>query len=74
MVGLIESSAQTLEGLLSDVLDLARIESGRLELRTEPLRPRRLPAPDVRALFAPPAQAKGLCFEVEDLARGAGRV
>ncbi|HEX4198482.1 MAG TPA: ATP-binding protein [Caulobacteraceae bacterium] len=63
MVGLIESSAQTLEGLLSDVLDLARIESGRLELRAEPfeladcLR-------QTAALFAAPAKAKGLCFEV----------
>jgi len=63
MVGLIESSAQTLEGLLSDVLDLARIESGRLTLRDEPF--------DLAAclrqtagLFAPHAQAKGLCFEV----------
>ena len=64
MVGLIESSAQTLEGLLSDVLDLARIESGRLELRAERfdlagcLR-------QTAALFAPPAQAKGLCFETK---------
>ncbi len=63
MVGLIESSAQTLEGLLSDVLDLARIESGRLELRAEPfdlggcLR-------QTAALFATQAEAKGLCFEV----------
>jgi PAS domain S-box-containing protein len=62
MVGLIESSAQTLEGLLSDVLDLARIESGRLMLRDEPfdlascLR-------QTAGLFAPHAQAKGLCFE-----------
>ncbi|HZC17599.1 MAG TPA: ATP-binding protein [Caulobacteraceae bacterium] len=62
LVGLIESSAQTLERLLSDVLDLARIESGRLELRVERfdlagcLR-------QTAALFAPPAQAKGLCFE-----------
>jgi len=62
MVGLIESSAQTLEGLLSDVLDLARIESGRLTLRDEPfdlascLR-------QTAGLFAPHAQAKGLCFE-----------
>ena len=35
MVGLIASSAETLEALLSDVLDLARIESGRLELKAE---------------------------------------
>ena len=36
MVDLIGVSAQTLEALLSDVLDLARIESGRLDLRDEP--------------------------------------
>ncbi len=62
MVGLIESSAQTLEGLLSDVLDLARIESGRLELHAEPFDL----AEAVRqtaALFASPARAKGLSFE-----------
>ena len=35
MVELIGVSAQTLEVLLSDVLDLARIESGRLDLRDE---------------------------------------
>ena len=62
MVSLVESSAHTLEGLLSDVLDLARIESGRLELRDEPfdlancLR-------QTAALFASPARAKGLGFE-----------
>jgi CheY-like chemotaxis protein len=64
MVSLIENSAHTLEGLLSDVLDLARIESGRLELRAEPfdlancLR-------QTAALFAPPARAKGLSFEAQ---------
>ena len=63
MVGLIETSAHTLESLLSDVLDLARIESGRLELHAEPfdlancLR-------QTAALFASPARAKGLAFEV----------
>jgi signal transduction histidine kinase/CheY-like chemotaxis protein len=36
MVDLIGVSAHTLEALLSDVLDLARIESGRLDLRDEP--------------------------------------
>jgi PAS domain S-box-containing protein len=35
MVGLIETSGQTLVAILSDVLDLARIESGRLELKPE---------------------------------------
>jgi len=59
MVGLIESSAKTLERLLSDVLDLARVESGRLELAREPFALSRCIA-DVSALFHPSAQAKGL--------------
>ncbi|MDP1738605.1 MAG: ATP-binding protein [Caulobacter sp.] len=59
MVGLIETSGQTLEAILADVLDLARIESGRLELKPEPfdlgacLR-------GAAALFQPGAAEKGL--------------
>ncbi|MFZ5668308.1 MAG: ATP-binding protein [Pseudomonadota bacterium] len=61
MVRLIETSGQTLEALLADVLDLARIESGRLELKPEPfdledcLR-------SAAALFRPGAEDKGLAF------------
>ena len=36
MVGLIEASARTLDALLSDVLQLARIETGKTELVAEP--------------------------------------
>ena len=36
MVDLIATSGETLETLLTDVLDLARIESGHLELKAEP--------------------------------------
>ncbi len=36
MLQLIHSSGQTLQVLLSDILDLARVESGRLELTPEP--------------------------------------
>ena len=36
MVSLIETSAKTLETLLSDILDLARIEAGKMELKPEP--------------------------------------
>ena len=63
MVGLIETSGQTLEAILADVLDLARIESGRLELKPEPfdlaacLR-------SAAALFRPGAQEKGLAFDL----------
>ena len=64
MVGLIESSAQTLEALLSDVLDLARIEAGRLEMRAEPLLPAQA-LQDVGALFRAAAEAKGLSFDLD---------
>ena len=72
MVGLIETSAQTLEALLTDILDLARIEAGRLEIRPETF--------DVAtsvnacaALFQANAEAKGLklSVEIQPHARGA---
>jgi len=63
MVGLIESSAGVLESLLSDVLDTARIESGRLELSNETFD---LAASlrAVVALFEPKAAEKGLSLEI----------
>ena len=64
MVGLIESSAQTLESLLSDVLDLARVESGRLVLAHEPFELGRC-LTDVGALFQRAAEAKNLDLIVE---------
>jgi PAS domain S-box-containing protein len=62
MVGLIESSAGVLESLLSDVLDTARIESGRLELSNEAFD---LAASlrAVAALFEPKAAEKSLRLE-----------
>jgi PAS domain S-box-containing protein len=64
MVGLITSSAETLEALLSDVLDLARIESGRLELKTEAFELMQA-VRDVASLFEPSAAAKGLALSVD---------
>jgi PAS domain S-box-containing protein len=64
MVGLIETSAHTLEALLSDVLDLARIEAGRLEIKPEAFDPLQA-VRDVGALFQAGAEAKGLAFQVE---------
>ncbi len=64
MVALIETSGQTLEAILADVLDLARVEAGRLELKAEPfdlgdcLR-------QAAALFQPAVEAKGLAFEID---------
>jgi len=63
MISLVETSAKTLETLLSDILDLARIEAGRMELRPEPFDL----ATSVNAcgaLFDAAAQAKGLDLEV----------
>ncbi len=71
MVGLITSSAETLESLLSDVLDLARIESGRLELKAEPFDLAQA-AGDVASLFEPSAAAKGLALRVETTRGAAG--
>ncbi len=65
MVSLIESSARTLEALLSDVLDLARVESGRIELADEPFDLRSCLV-DVGALFQPSAEAKSLDLVIEE--------
>ena len=64
MVALIENSAKTLEALLTDILDLARIEAGRMEIRPEPFDL----ATSVNAcvsLFEASADAKGLRLETE---------
>ena len=69
MVGLIEISAQTLEAILADVLDIARVESGRLELKAEPFDLADCLG-SAAALFQPAVAAKGLGFEL-DVAPGA---
>ena len=71
MVNLIETSAQTLEALLTDILDLARIEAGQLEIRPEPFDM----ATSVNAcasLFHASAEAKDLklIVEVDPYAQG----
>ena len=63
MVNLIEGSAKTLETLLTDILDLARVEAGKLSVLAEPFNV----ADAVNAcaaLFDPQAQAKGLDLQV----------
>ncbi|MFA0924647.1 hybrid sensor histidine kinase/response regulator [Xanthomonas fragariae] len=50
--------------LVNDALDLARIESGRLELDLEPFSVRQLVA-EVEALMAPLARERGLRFSLE---------
>ena len=64
LVSAIIDSATLLEELLSDILDLSRIESGRLALRHEPFSVERL-AQESAANFAAKAQDKGLALRVE---------
>jgi len=64
MVKIIRDAAATLQVLLSDVLDLAKVEAGKIDLQSEVL----LPADLVRhvgALFQAPAAEKGLDFMIE---------
>ena len=64
MVSLIETSAKTLETLLSDILDLARIEAGKMELRPEPF-DLATSVNACSALFDAAAQARGLDLDVQ---------
>ena len=64
LVGTIIESAVVLERLLSDVLDLSRIESGRLEVRCEAFRLEDLVA-ETAANFEPQAADKGLALAVD---------
>ena len=63
LVELIESSGRVLQQLLSDVLDLARIEAGGLELASEHFSPGAL-ARDVAGLWRAEAAQKGLTFDL----------
>ncbi len=64
MLDLIQSSGHTLQTLLSDILDLARVESGRLEIADEPFDLARA-VKDAAQLYSAPAADKGLQFFVE---------
>jgi signal transduction histidine kinase/ActR/RegA family two-component response regulator len=64
MLELIQSSGQTLQALLSDILDLARVESGRLELADEAFDLGRA-VRDAAQLYEAAAQEKGLQFFVD---------
>ena len=64
MLDLIQSSGQTLQTLLSDILDLARVESGRMEIASEAFDLRRA-VQDAAQLYAAAASEKGLQFFVD---------
>ena len=64
MLDLIQSSSQTLQTLLSDILDLARVESGRLEIADEPFDLGRA-VREAAQLYREPAAEKALQFFVD---------
>lgn len=72
LVATVIDSASLLEQLLSDILDLSRIEAGRLALRSEPLSLEKL-AREAAANFQAKAQEKNLALKVE-LGEGLGEV
>lgn len=61
---LVQSSGQHLLSLINDLLDLAKIASGRVELTLEPVRCRTV-LDEVAATLRPAAAAKGLTIVVE---------
>ncbi len=63
MVERIDSNSQRLLGLINNVLDLAKIEAGRMELTMQPFEPRTL-AEDWKAQMGILAEKKALHFEV----------
>jgi PAS domain S-box-containing protein len=63
MIDTIRDSGEGLLAILNDILDLAKIEAGKLELENYPFTPADL-ARRVEALFAAPASAKGLQLQV----------
>jgi len=63
MLDLIQSSGHTLQTLLSDILDLARVESGRMQIMAEPFELERA-IQDAARLYSATATDKGLQFFV----------
>jgi two-component system, sensor histidine kinase len=59
----IRESGAVLLGVLNDVLDLSKIEAGRLEIQDRPFDIAQL-AQAIRETFAPQARDRGLAFEV----------
>lgn len=55
-------SGRTLLGILNDILDLAKVEAGRVELERKPWQADQL-TQGILALFRSPAQIKGLALE-----------
>ncbi|WP_414451612.1 ATP-binding protein [Burkholderia sp. 22PA0099] len=63
-LAVVETSAQHLLDVISDILDVSKIESGRMQLESIAFSPARL-VHQVSRLFAPLAASKGIALEVE---------
>jgi signal transduction histidine kinase/CheY-like chemotaxis protein len=60
----IDAGGRTLLGIINDVLDLSKVEAGRIDIRPVPVN-LRLIFDETQALFAPRAAQKGLGFSLE---------
>ena len=60
----ISSSGKTLLGLINDILDLSRIEAGKMELQLEPVNPASV-LNEIQHIFSNKVKENGLEFEVE---------
>ncbi|MEX5342495.1 response regulator [Pseudomonas sp. I2] len=60
----IYSAGNDLLNLINDILDIAKVEAGKLEVRPEPTQLERL-VEGLQAMFQPLAQDKGLAFKVQ---------
>ena len=63
MIGIVETSARTLQALLDDLLDIAKIESGQLDLQERVMQPAAI-ARHVASLFEGVSAEKNLEFRV----------
>lgn len=59
---LVRGSANTLMGIINDILDLSKIESGRMTLCQEPFAPAQV-VQEIAALFASSAHNKGIALD-----------
>ena len=72
-LNIVRQSGDALLTVVNDILDLTRIEAGRLELDSQPFSISELAAA-LEALYEPVAQSKGLSFVVDVHPQAAGRV
>jgi len=70
MARTIRDSGATLLSILNDVLDMSKIEAGKMQIEAVPFDPAQI-ATRIAALHAPAARDKGLAFEVDGPAPGA---